>query len=213
MRADGLLLNFIATDDLLGTNPSGNPQLYQFDFMTGSLHHATNYEAYTIVGIGDTISRDGLTVVNTLSGPLLRYNFKAPAFHFSISTGSGAIDAIQTSIQSLSGALHGLGSQLITTESAARGALDVVRSNFEELAALRGQLGAGGSQPATAFSLITSAAAETQTARPRITDIDFASEEELLTHNQIRQQVGAAILAQVNLQPSLVLELLSITGR
>lgn len=213
MRADGLLVNFITTDDLLGTNPSGNPQLYQYDFVTGQLRQATNYEEYTLNGIGDTISGDGLTAVNTFSGSLLRYNFEAESFQFSISTGSGSIGAIQTSIRALNGALRGLGTQLITTESAARGALDVVRSNIEELAAFRGQLGAGGSRLTTAFNLITSATAETQAANSRITDVDVASEAALLTRNQIRQQVGAAILAQANLQPSLVLSLLSIDSR
>jgi flagellin len=47
-----------------------------------------------------------------------------------------------------------------------------------------------------------------QGAESGIRDIDVAAESAELARNQVLQQAGAAILAQANLQPRLVLDLL-----
>jgi flagellin len=45
-------------------------------------------------------------------------------------------------------------------------------------------------------------------ARSRIQDTDYAAETANLTHNQILQQAGTAMLAQANALPNSVLTLL-----
>jgi flagellin len=52
-----------------------------------------------------------------------------------------------------------------------------------------------------------------QAARSSIVDTDFAAETAKLTKLQIMQQAGVAVLAQANLNPSLILQLLKSPGQ
>ncbi|HUW76450.1 MAG TPA: flagellin [Gallionella sp.] len=55
---------------------------------------------------------------------------------------------------------------------------------------------------------MTTTSTNMQQARSRIQDTNFASETANLTHNQILQQAGIAMLAQANAMPNSVLTLL-----
>ena len=48
----------------------------------------------------------------------------------------------------------------------------------------------------------------TAAARSRIEDADFAMESAVLAETQVLQQIGAAMLAQANAKPQLVLQLI-----
>jgi flagellin len=49
---------------------------------------------------------------------------------------------------------------------------------------------------------------QTTAARSRIEDADFATESAVLAKSQVLQQSGAAMLAQANARPQLVLQLI-----
>lgn len=49
---------------------------------------------------------------------------------------------------------------------------------------------------------------QTAAARSRIEDADFAMESAVLAKTQVLQQIGAAMLAQANAKPQLVLQLI-----
>jgi flagellin len=90
----------------------------------------------------------------------------------------------------------------------ANSALNVVDSAINYINGLRAQLGALQNRFTNAQSALTTTSTNMQQARSRIQDTDFAAETANLTHNQILQQAGTAMLAQANAMPNSVLTLL-----
>ncbi len=90
----------------------------------------------------------------------------------------------------------------------ANSALTVVDSAITYINGLRASLGALQNRFGNAQSALTTTETNMQQARSRIQDTDFASETANLTHNQILQQAGTAMLAQANALPNSVLTLL-----
>lgn len=97
----------------------------------------------------------------------------------------------------------------IETTSRALEAIDLISSKLEELARLKGQIGAVESRLNAALALMAVSRENFSAAESRIRDADVASETARLTRLQILQQSGAAVLQQANLQPQLALQLLS----
>ena len=58
------------------------------------------------------------------------------------------------------------------------------------------------------LSNLISVSEQTAAARSRIADANFATQSAVLAKTQMLQQTGAAILAQANARPQLVLELI-----
>jgi len=92
--------------------------------------------------------------------------------------------------------------------SGANDAMFVVDGAINTINGLQAQLGALQNRFANAQSSLTTTSTNMQQARSRIQDTNFASETANLTHNQILQQAGIAMLAQANAMPNSVLTLL-----
>lgn len=92
--------------------------------------------------------------------------------------------------------------------SGANDAMYVVDGAINTINGLQAQLGALQNRFANAQSSLTTTSTNVQQARSRIQDTNFASETANLTHNQILQQAGIAMLAQANAMPNSVLTLL-----
>lgn len=90
----------------------------------------------------------------------------------------------------------------------ANSALSVVDSAINYVNGLDAQLGALQNRFTNAQSSLTTTSTNLQAARSRIQDTDFAAETANLTHNQVLQQAGTAMLAQANAMPNSVLTLL-----
>lgn len=90
----------------------------------------------------------------------------------------------------------------------ANSALNVVDSAINYINGLRANLGALQNRFSNAQSSLNTTSTNMQQARSRIQDTDFAAETANLTHNQILQQAGTAMLAQANALPNSVLTLL-----
>lgn len=90
----------------------------------------------------------------------------------------------------------------------ANSALSVVDAAINYVNGLRANLGALQNRFTNAQSALTTTSTNLQQARSRIQDTDFAAETANLTHNQILQQAGTAMLAQANAMPNAVLTLL-----
>ncbi len=90
----------------------------------------------------------------------------------------------------------------------ANSALSVVDAAINYINGLRATLGALQNRFTNAQSSLTTTSTNMQQARSRIQDTDFAAETANLTHNQILQQAGTAMLAQANALPNSVLTLL-----
>lgn len=87
-------------------------------------------------------------------------------------------------------------------------ALQLFSRTAENLVEQRGVVGSAQSRIAAALNALTSTRDNSAAASSRIKDADVASETAALLREQILQQSTAAVLAQANAQPRLVLQLL-----
>lgn len=98
--------------------------------------------------------------------------------------------------------------QDLTTQSNALEALEVLRDQLNRITGELGSIGALQSRVGVAINNLRTASDNYLAAASRITDIDVAVESSQLVLTQILQQSAAAVLAQANQQPNLVLQLL-----
>jgi flagellin len=100
------------------------------------------------------------------------------------------------------------GTDEMASQSAARFAIDAIRTAVSSVTRNRGTLGAAESRLQTTIENMTVARENFMAAESRIRDVDVAAEAAELTRLTILQQAGTAILAQANQQPGLALQLL-----
>lgn len=199
---------FRTNANLTGENSTGSYQIYKFDLLANSFGQVTNYTDATLnSGSSFSISNDGNTFYSH-STQLRAIDISAGDFNLNIEAGAGSLGSISTALEAINGTLRGLGSHALTTQSAARGALDAILLNIQKLGSLQGVIGAGQSRLQTAAKLLLGQRQETAAARSRITDIDVAEEAASANRHQILQQAATAVLAQANLQPEIALTLL-----
>ena len=91
---------------------------------------------------------------------------------------------------------------------AAQLAIDALKAAVTSVTRNRGTLGAAESRLQTTIRDLGVARENFQAAESAIRDIDVAAESAELARAQVLQQAGTAVLAQANLQPRLVLDLL-----
>jgi len=96
----------------------------------------------------------------------------------------------------------------ISTVTGANTALAIIDSAITTVDSQRATLGAAANRLDSVISNLSNVAENSQAARSRIMDADFASETAALAKNQILQQAGISVLAQANAQPQNVLALL-----
>ncbi|MCB0322821.1 MAG: hypothetical protein KDD69_04575 [Bdellovibrionales bacterium] len=121
---------------------------------------------------------------------------------------SGANSQTEVVVGDVSSQALGLDTLDISTQGGAQAAVDATRNAVSSIADSRGEIGAAESRLATVYSNVQSRALGSAEARSRIEDADIAAESANLIAARIRQQGGAAVGAQANLQPELALRLL-----
>ena len=100
------------------------------------------------------------------------------------------------------------GATISDSQSAARLALDSIRTAIGSISALRGSVGAGESRLRSAVNSMAIARENYAAAESQIRDADIASSAAELTRLNILQQAGASILGQANQAPQLALSLI-----
>jgi flagellin len=96
----------------------------------------------------------------------------------------------------------------IGTQAGAQKAIGVIDNALETVNDIRSDLGAANNRLDFTISNLSNVAENTQAARARITDADFAAETAALSRAQVLQQASQAMLAQANAKPQQVLSLL-----
>ncbi|MEO5364204.1 MAG: flagellin FliC [Magnetococcus sp. DMHC-8] len=86
--------------------------------------------------------------------------------------------------------------------------LQVIAGALNKVSTIRAKLGAVQNRLNGVINGLNSVIAATTESNSRITDTDIASEVAAMTRDQIKQQVGAAVLAQANQVPISILTLL-----
>jgi flagellin len=106
----------------------------------------------------------------------------------------------------------GAGSNLsglnIATASSATAALDTIDKAMGTVSDMRSKLGAMQNRLNSTVDNLSNVVTNTEAARSRIQDTDYATETTALAKSQIIQQAATAMLAQANQQPQSVLSLL-----
>ncbi|NLL88589.1 MAG: flagellin [Firmicutes bacterium] len=96
----------------------------------------------------------------------------------------------------------------ISTQAGANTAISTIDGAIEELSAERSQLGAWQNRLEHTIANLNNASENLQAAESRIRDVDMAEEIMSFTKNTILQQAATAMLAQANMAPQSVLQLL-----
>jgi flagellin len=99
----------------------------------------------------------------------------------------------------------------LLTLADAKQAVGLLAQTADNLSKQRGQIGSYQSRLEVAARTTQAASDKSYEASSRITDIDVAAEAANLVKNKTRQDVNASLLAQMNLQSDLVLQLLRIS--
>jgi flagellin len=149
---------------------------------------ATGTDSSTVGGVITFNSSSSFNVVNTGGTGLL-----------SAATISSSLQAVSSvDVTSMTGGIP----------TGANNALQIVDSAINTVNGLRANLGALQNRFVNAQASLTTTSTNMEQARSRIQDTDYAAETANLTHNQILQQAGTAMLAQANALPNSVLTLL-----
>lgn len=159
--------------------------------VVGEEHHLIESGAFGLVdSSGDlvAVSADGKDW-KTLGGADL----------FSIGTGYGAGDELEVS----SG-----GGIDVSSQVAADQAITTINDAIESVSAERSKLGAMQNRLEHTIANLGTSAENLQAAESRVRDLDMAEEIMAFTKNSILQQAATAMLAQANMAPQSVLQLL-----
>jgi flagellin len=96
----------------------------------------------------------------------------------------------------------------VSTQSAASSAITTIQNAIETVSAERSKLGSYQNRLEHTISNLGTSAENLQAAESRIRDLDMAEEIMAFTKNNILQQAATAMLAQANMAPQSVLQLL-----
>lgn len=94
-----------------------------------------------------------------------------------------------------------------------QGSLATLRNRLDELNSIKGAFGAIQSRLNIARDLAAISRESTQAAESRIRDVDVAEESSGLIAAQIRQQTASSVLKLANLQPQLLISLITDAGK
>lgn len=102
----------------------------------------------------------------------------------------------------------GVDSLILTTQEGANASIKTIDGAIEKVSAERSKLGALQNRLEHTISNLGTSAENLQAAESRIRDLDMAEEIMAFTKNNILQQAATAMLAQANMAPQSVLQLL-----
>ena len=99
------------------------------------------------------------------------------------------------------------------SETSARSALGVLDEAIDQISSARASFGTTQTRLESQIRSLRVSAENLEAARSRIQDVDVAQETASLVRSQILQRTSIALLAQVNQQPQIALQLLQATFR
>ena len=125
-----------------------------------------------------------------------------------IHIGANEGQALEISISTMTSTGLGVSTVNIATQAGADAAISTIDAGIKLLSTQRSQLGAWQNRLEHTISNLNNAAENLQAAESRIRDLDMAEEIMAFTKNSILQQAATAMLAQANMAPQSVLQLL-----
>ena len=135
---------------------------------------------------------------------LLNGEFDAKVIHI----GANSEQNLEISIESMVSAELGVAEISVTEQDKADAAITTINTAIEKVSAERSKLGAIQNRLEHTIANLGTSAENLQAAESRIRDLDMAEEIMAFTKNNILQQAATAMLAQANMAPQSVLQLL-----
>jgi flagellin len=122
----------------------------------------------------------------------------AETFAFDASAANTAVDAAVTALKAGD----------LTTGTLANTAMGLANTTLDKVGELRAKLGSGANRLEHVFNNLSNMRTNTEAAKGRIMDVDYASETANMTKNQLLLQAGTSMLKQSSSMSQLVLSLM-----
>ena len=164
--------------------------------------------------IAVTTTFNGITVLSNNANVVLQVGYN------SLSTSNITVNAVQGTLEGIRLASAGsnamnysvIAGDELSSQAAARTALDAVIAAIEVVGANRGSLGADQGRLASSISGLQSSRENFEAADSKIRDVDFAQKTGEAIKLEILQNAGISIMGQANQQPDVALKLLKPPG-
>jgi len=154
----------------------------------------------------DRIAKDTEFNTKKLLDGSLSGSGKALVFHIGANEGQN-IKLTISAMTSITGAL-GVSGVNISSQSGANAAIATIQQAIDKVSSERAKLGAYQNRLEHTINNLGTASENLSAAESRIRDVDMAKEMMEFTKMNILQQAATAMLAQANMQPQMVLQLL-----
>ncbi len=154
----------------------------------------------------DRIAKDTEFNTKKLLDGSLSGSGKALVFHIGANEGQN-IKLTISAMTSITGAL-GVSGVNISSQSGANAAITTIQQAIDKVSSERAKLGAYQNRLEHTINNLGTASENLSAAESRIRDVDMAKEMMEFTKMNILQQAATAMLAQANMQPQMVLQLL-----
>lgn len=172
----------------------------------------------TGANVGDAVtfrhSATSAVIGNAATGEILQINFVAGAVGTSTADATQIVTTVGSTAASI-GANGEVSAEAtvsagvnVSSQVAADRAITVINNALENVSAERGKLGAMQNRLEHTIKNLDTSAENLQASESRIRDVDMAKEMMEFTKNSILQQAATAMLAQANMAPQAVLQLL-----
>ncbi len=173
--------------------------------ITDTQNRGTATNPLTVTGTGFKINGEG--TAETFANPT-NSNLMNVYLSDSTSAGSSTIGVTLSAFSSSSMNGVSLATDNLSTSATAQTALSDINNAISQVAALRGQIGAGINRLQSAGAVISNQTQNLTSAQNGITAADIPTAVASLTKYSILEQTGISALAQANQQQQLVLKLL-----
>lgn len=151
--------------------------------------------------MASTVNFNGLSLLNgSYTGETLQVS--------NTSVNSNGASQISFSLTGVSSSTLGLSGINVTTGAGANSAIDLINSAISTVATETGQVGALMDRLNYTISNLGNEVQNTTASQGTIQNVDMAQATSAFTQMQILQQSGAAMLAQANNEPSMLLKLI-----
>lgn len=189
-----------ASDDLIFTKADGSNLVIQ-QMVKDTSGDSAMTGGFTLLGTTD--AADGsMTATKTIYGKLTLTS----AADIVIAGNNPADAGLVAGTTSTSGTT--IANVSVTTRALAQAAITAVDDALSTVNSSRATIGANQSRLESVIDAVAIAVENSQSARSRILDADFAEESAALAKTQVLQQAGISVLAQANAMPQQVLALL-----
>ena len=196
----------LATQSANGTNSDDDRNAMQAEYdqlgkELGNIMENTTFAGEKLFGKDGTTGKFGSAVsfqIGATSAETLELNV------------SGKTETLGTELGNLSSnyATSGAAGSEITTSGGANGKIDELASALAKVGELRGEFGANINRLNHTSNNLANMKDNTEMARGRIMDADFASESAMMCKNSMLMQSGISMLKQTVQMPSMVMSLL-----